>query len=29
VDYVPAEKMTYLDAFLQAVNWSVIEKRAV
>lgn len=28
VDYVPAEKMTYLDAFLQAVNWSVVEKRA-
>ena len=28
VDYVPAEKMTYLDAFLQAVNWGVVEKRA-
>lgn len=28
VDYVPAEKMTYLDAFLQTVNWSVVEKRA-
>ncbi len=29
VDYVPAEKMTYLDAFLGAVNWSVVDARAV
>lgn len=28
VDYVPAEKLTYLDAFLAAVNWSVVESRA-
>ncbi|MEK7601928.1 MAG: Fe-Mn family superoxide dismutase [Patescibacteria group bacterium] len=27
VDYVPAEKMTYVDAFLSNVNWSVVENR--
>lgn len=27
VDYVPAEKKNYVDAFLANVNWSVIEKR--
>ncbi|HYE22967.1 MAG TPA: Fe-Mn family superoxide dismutase [Candidatus Paceibacterota bacterium] len=27
VDYVPAEKMSYVDAFLQNVNWNVVEKR--
>ncbi|MDD2658003.1 MAG: Fe-Mn family superoxide dismutase [Candidatus Pacebacteria bacterium] len=27
VDYVPAEKKTYVDAFLANVNWSVVEKR--
>jgi superoxide dismutase, Fe-Mn family len=27
VDYVPAEKKNYIDAFLANVNWSVIEKR--
>ncbi len=27
VDYVPAEKKNYIDAFLAALNWSVIEKR--
>jgi len=27
VDYVPAEKMTYVDAFLQNVNWEVSERR--
>ncbi len=29
VDYVPAEKKTYVDAFLSNVNWSVVEARAV
>ncbi len=27
VDYVPADKMTYVDAFLTNVNWSVPEAR--
>lgn len=27
VDYVPAEKKNYVDAFFDNVNWSVIEKR--
>ncbi len=27
VDYVPAEKKTYIDAFLANLNWSVCEKR--
>ncbi len=27
VDYVPAEKKNYVDAFLENVNWSVAEKR--
>ena len=27
VDYVPAEKKNYVDAFLANLNWSVIEKR--
>jgi Fe-Mn family superoxide dismutase len=27
VDYVPAEKETYIDAFLRNVNWSVVEER--
>ena len=27
VDYVPAEKKNYIDAFLKNVNWSVVEKR--
>ena len=27
VDYVPAEKKNYVDSFLAAVNWSVVEKR--
>lgn len=27
VDYVPAEKKNYIEAFLKNVNWSVIEKR--
>lgn len=27
VDYVPAEKKTYVEAFLDNVNWSVIENR--
>ena len=27
MDYVPAEKKTYVDAFLANVNWSVVEKR--
>ena len=27
VDYVPAEKKNYIDAFLANLNWSVIEKR--
>lgn len=27
VDYVPAEKKTYIDSFLANLNWSVCEKR--
>jgi Fe-Mn family superoxide dismutase len=27
VDYVPADKKSYIDAFLANLNWSVIEKR--
>ena len=27
VDYVPAEKKKYIDAFLTNVNWNVVEKR--
>ncbi len=27
VDYVPAEKKSYVDAFLANVNWAVVEKR--
>jgi Fe-Mn family superoxide dismutase len=27
VDYLPAEKGNYIDAFLKNLNWSVIEKR--
>lgn len=27
VDYVPADKKNYVDAFLGNVNWSVVEKR--
>ena len=27
VDYVPAEKKNYVDAFFANVNWSVVEKR--
>ncbi len=27
VDYKPKEKMTYVDAFLENVNWTVIENR--
>jgi Fe-Mn family superoxide dismutase len=27
VDYVPAEKKNYIEAFLANVNWSVVEKR--
>lgn len=27
VDYVPAEKKNYIEAFLKNVNWSVVEKR--
>lgn len=27
VDYVPAEKKTYTEAFLENVNWDVVEKR--
>ncbi len=27
VDYVPAEKKNYVDAFLANLNWSVVEKR--
>ena len=29
VDYVPADKKTYVEAFLENLNWSVIEKRAL
>ncbi len=27
IDYVPADKKSYVDAFLQNVNWDVVEKR--
>ena len=27
VDYVPAEKKSYIDAFLANLNWSIVEKR--
>ncbi|MGB4076556.1 MAG: Fe-Mn family superoxide dismutase [Minisyncoccia bacterium] len=27
VDYVPKDKMNYVDAFLLNVNWSIVEKR--
>ncbi len=27
IDYVPADKKNYVDAFLDNVNWSVVEKR--
>lgn len=27
VDYLPAEKKTYIEAFLENVNWSVVEAR--
>ena len=27
VDYVPAEKKNYMDAFFANLNWSVVEKR--
>lgn len=27
VDYVPAEKKSYIDAFFENLNWSVVEKR--
>ena len=27
VDYVPAEKKNYIDAFFENLNWSVVEKR--
>ena len=27
VDYVPAEKKTYVDAFLDNVNWTVVDRR--
>ena len=27
VDYVPAEKKNYVEAFLKNVNWSIVEKR--
>ena len=27
VDYVPAEKKTYVEAFLANVNWTVVEAR--
>ncbi|MDP2593839.1 MAG: Fe-Mn family superoxide dismutase [bacterium] len=27
VDYVPAEKASYIDAFFKNLNWSVVEKR--
>jgi Fe-Mn family superoxide dismutase len=29
VDYVPSEKMTYVDAFLSNVNWAVPEQRMI
>ena len=27
VDYLPAEKKQYIDAFLQNINWKVVEER--
>lgn len=27
VDYIPAEKKNYIDAFFENLNWSVVEKR--
>jgi superoxide dismutase len=27
VDYMPSEKKSYIDAFLENVNWDVVEKR--
>ena len=27
VDYIPAEKKNYIDAFFANLNWSVVEKR--
>jgi len=27
VDYVPAEKKSYVEAFLENVNWNIVEKR--
>jgi superoxide dismutase len=27
VDYVPAEKKNYIDAFFANLNWSIVEKR--
>jgi superoxide dismutase len=27
VDYLPAEKKTYVEAFLDNVNWSAVEAR--
>ena len=27
VDYVPADKKNYIDAFFENLNWSVVEKR--
>jgi len=27
VDYVPAEKKTYVESFLENINWAVVEKR--
>jgi superoxide dismutase len=27
VDYVPADKKKYIDAFFENLNWGVIEKR--
>jgi len=29
VDYLPAEKKSYIEAFLKNLNWSVVEKRFV
>ncbi len=29
VDYLPAEKKNYIEAFLQNLNWTVVEKRFV
>ena len=27
VDYVPADKERYIDAFLRNVNWTIVEER--